>query len=297
MGRKYIHAVTGVLLAAPILYLATLVVPRTSGIGDLNVILTISTFLFAMLAGFALSRASGRFDTARSMIAKEDANWLTLYNMSGIVGKEFETEIRDQIDRYYVAVFDHEADSYYKATRPILRDIYGIVSKHIRKVPPPLTDIFSDMQDTLQSLEEVRNTVSVVTLERISASQWAVLVALASLIIFSMFHSDIAAPYNDAFFMLFSLAIVAILLIIRDFQHLRFGGESLGTESGQEVLEDMGLLRYYHKSYLELGTAVVPPEVTKYRLGTHEIGQPAQIHIVDRSKKGIAAEKSDAVQE
>lgn len=284
MGNSYIHAVKGMFIAAPALFIIALVVPRTHSLGDVNVILTISTFLFAMLAGFSLSRASARFDAARSGVATEDADWLILYNMSGIVSKEFQDEMRAHIDRYYVTVFDHEADSYYKATRSTLKDIYALVAVHIRKVPPPVTDVFSDMQNVLQSIEEVRNTVSLVTRESISGSQWAVLNLLSFLIFVSVFNSDIAAPYNDAFFIFFSLTIVAILLIIRDFQNLRFGGETLGTESGQEVLEDMGMLRYYHKSYLGMGIVKVPEHVGKYRLGVHSKGEATKFEIVDNAK-------------
>ena len=74
------------------------------------------------------------------MIAKEDAGWLAFYRISGVISKELQDAVRATIDRYYVTVFDHEADSYYKSTRSILTEAYDHESVHIRKTQPPLVD-------------------------------------------------------------------------------------------------------------------------------------------------------------
>lgn len=63
-----------------------------------------------------------------------------------------------------------------------------------------------------------------------------------------------------------------MLFIVRDLQNLMFGGTSPLEESGQEVLEFMGLPRYYHEYFIRTGISSVPSSVKVYRIGRHKRG-------------------------
>ena len=52
------------------------------------------------------------------------------------------------------------------------------------------------------------------------------------------------------------------------------------TESGQEVFEAIGMLRYYNIHHLKKGSDVIPKHITAYRLGKHLPGEEPDIEIV-----------------
>ncbi len=71
-----------------------------------------------------------------------------------------------------------------------------------------------------------------------------------------------------------------ILLIIRDLQNLRLMDDLVTIESGQEVLECLGKMRYYPESYLKKGMTEVPETVKEYRLGKHKPGEKFKIKVI-----------------
>lgn len=60
-----------------------------------ELIITVSTFLFAILAGFFISRLNNRYDKIRELTSSEDASLLSLYYSSKIYGDKFAGEMRE----------------------------------------------------------------------------------------------------------------------------------------------------------------------------------------------------------
>ena len=60
---------------------------------EVNLVLTISSFLFAILAGFFISRLNTRYDKIIESIGTEDAHWLGFYKTATLVSKKFTKKI------------------------------------------------------------------------------------------------------------------------------------------------------------------------------------------------------------
>ena len=71
---KYMDATRGTVVALVIFTLAAYFIPSGGSSNEVELILTISTFLFAILVGFYLSRLNNRYDKMRELIAAEDAS-------------------------------------------------------------------------------------------------------------------------------------------------------------------------------------------------------------------------------
>ncbi len=56
------------------------------------------------------------------------------------------------------------------------------------------------------------------------------------------------------------------------------------AESGQEVLESIGLKRYYSQHFLDEGVETIPDFVKEYRLGLHKPGEKPEIKLVKVKK-------------
>jgi hypothetical protein len=62
---------------------------------------------------------------------------------------------------------------------------------------------------------------------------------------------------------------------------MHLGGNQMAEESGQEVFEFMGKLRYYSKSSVDQGINKIPKNIKRYRLGLHKPGEKENIRIID----------------
>ncbi|OGY88009.1 MAG: hypothetical protein A2319_02185 [Candidatus Kerfeldbacteria bacterium RIFOXYB2_FULL_38_14] len=242
--------------------------------------LTVSTFLFAILAGFYISRLNSRYSEIRELISNEDAYFFTLFKTAKVYGEKFTNKIIDVIDKYYIVSFENKLDNYYKSTAPYLENIYAVLYE-IKEKSDEST--YAGMLSILLSIETVRNKNSVIAKEKITKSQWLVLIGLTIIILLCLFYVNTNQIFFQALVIIISAVLILILLTIRDLQNLRLGGKIIPVlESGQEVLESMGKLRYYNQQLIKSGVMEIPGNVKKYRLGIHNPGENIKIKIVTK---------------
>jgi hypothetical protein len=275
---KYTHALRGSILALIIFAIVAYLVPGKGSSEKVEIILTVSTFLFAILSGFFISRLNTRFNIIREVTAAEDAHWLTLYKTSTLYGKAFSKKISDIAEKYFMICFDYTISVNYAPTTKTFLSLYDELNK-IKKYRGESS--FQSMLTNISTIEESRNKSSVLISEQVSKGQWTVLISLVSIITYCIFYLKTPELHSQVITVILSTVLILVLLIIRDLHNLRLGGSLLATESGQEVLEAIGKLRYYGKPY---HTSEIPKHVKKYRLGSHEPGRKPKIKIIHQTK-------------
>tara|TARA_Y100000310_G_scaffold341242_1_gene439779 strand:- start:384 stop:1298 length:915 start_codon:yes stop_codon:yes gene_type:complete len=285
---RYVNAILGFVIALIFFIIATLIIPGQGPSKNVELILTISTFLFAILAGFFISRSVTKFNEIKRAVVTEDALFLSLYKTSQILGKEFSDKIRDLIDKYYIVSYDFALAEYavktYKQTNKHFLAMWDTVKKFKKKESSAAYKIVLDI---LIEIEKNRNMSSETSREKLGTGRWLILIALSAIILFSIFYLKTTDIYSYVVTILLSTVLVLVLLIIRDLQNLVGTSEEILIESGQEVFEDIGKLRYYNEEYLKGAFFKVPKHVNKYRLGIHKPGEKIKIKVVNRdiSKK------------
>jgi hypothetical protein len=279
----YIDAIKGSIVAFVIFVLVAFFVsggnPSSS---EIQLILTISTFLFAIVVGFYLSRYNTRYDTMRDLISSEDALFLTLFETVAFLGKKYQDAFRELIDKYYMIAFDFPLGEYYKHNAMYVHLMYEELNKITDFSNEKAKDVFDDILGLLRDIEHNRNTSSVLSQERITKGQWTILLLLGGIVLFSIFFLKTDVLHSQIVTVLLATVLVLILLVIRDLQNFRLGGKELVGESGQEVFESIGKLRYHNRRYVEEGIVSVPEYIKEYRLGVHEPGSEPRIEIVKR---------------
>lgn len=277
---QYIDAIKGTAFAFVLFVILTLGIPELSvDTSQAQIILTVSTFLFAIIAGFFLSRLNGRYDKIRELVATEDALWLSFYKNAMYYGKAFSKKVAHILDAYYREAFDYDLGKYYKPTARYIHQLYVALQKVSTRDPKALA-IFSLMVETLSDLEESRNNSAVITQERLTKGQWIVLIFLSVIILISIFALKTNDIFSQMTTILLATILMMVLLIIRDLENFRLGGSVMVEESGEEIFEFIGELRYYSQKYIDEGTVKIPPHVKKYRVGLHEPGEKPRIKIV-----------------
>ena len=277
---RYVSAIPGTFLALIIFIITAVLFKGTGNLKDVELFLTVSTFLFAILVGFFTSRLNSRYEKMRELIGSEDALWLSLYKTSQLYGKEFSDKIRNLIDKYYIVSFDFyglDEDCYKHSMKYFL----GVYDELIKMKKHRDEEAFGKMLDRLSSIEDKRNNYSILSLEKITKGQWTVLISLATIIIVNLFYIEITGMYSQAIVVLLSTILILVLLIIRDLQNQRMAGKLLLSESGQKIFETIGRLRYYNEHHIRNGSLKIPKDIKTYRLGLHKPGEEFDIKVVD----------------
>lgn len=280
---KYTHAITGSIYAFIVFAVLAFTLNGRGPSDDVEITLTVSTFLFAILAGFFISRLSQRFDKLRQFVATEDAYWLSLYKTCVLMDKTFAEKVRELIDKYYIVWYDLSIGNAYKETAPFIHGVYDLLYEYRALKGDNTESVYDEIVIYLSNLEEQRNRASILNLEKMTKGQWAVLLSLAGIIIFCVYFLKSDALYSQIIAVLLSTVLVLVLLIMRDLQNLMLGGKQCLDESGEEIFDFMGKQRYYHQMWIEKGITVVPEHVSEYRLGKHEPGSTEfDIEVVKR---------------
>jgi hypothetical protein len=276
---KYTHAIKGSFYAFIVFVFITIAIPGKGPSEDIRTILTVSTFLFAILAGFFLARLNKRYNQIREYVALEDANLLTLYKTSTLSGEKFSNKIRNLLDKYYIISYDYYVAASYKENGAYLFQIYDI----LKTLPSKFSTVLGALLGQLKKIEENRNNSSALLEEKLTKGQWSILTLLVGIILFCIFSLKTEQIYSHIITILLSTVLILILLVLRDLQNLRLrGGQMIMEESGQEVLEFMGLKRYYNNSYLS--EVKLPHDVKEYRIGLHKAGEKFNIVTVKNPK-------------
>ncbi|MFH1501125.1 MAG: hypothetical protein ABIE22_04245 [archaeon] len=277
---KYLHAIQGAFIALIIFIVAVIYIPGAGPSNEVEIILTISTFLFAIIAGFFISRLGNRYNSIRELIADQDALFLSLYKLSQLYGAEFSKKIAKHIDNFYIVAYDFIIGAVYKENLGYFMELWDEFINNFKKK--------KDIRETeyvfevLDNIEKTRNKTTALYYETLSYGQWAILIILSGIILFSIFYLKTEALYSQIITVLLSTALVLVLLIIRDLQNFMLGGSVLLEESGQEVLELIGKKRYYNNKWLKKGINKVPKNVKVYRVGMHNPGKKFNIKVVRR---------------
>jgi hypothetical protein len=272
----YISAYKGGVLSGILFAVLVFILPSGGQNETITLILTISTFLFAIISGFILSRQNQRYDKLREALSHLDGIWIGLYNSLELFGTKVKKKAADLIDPIFISAYDYELWEYQQADvfKNCFKELYHFISK-IKAKTIVQKSALSDAIDKLADLEVLARESGEIAKERLLKGEWTILYILSGIIIFCVFYTKVFTLYSIFFTILLATCIVIVMLIIRDLNNLRLKGELLAFESGQQVFDAIGRPRYYYCEVLAVG--LVKPVGKTFRVGFHKPGEKPHI--------------------
>ncbi|MEK7138781.1 MAG: hypothetical protein AAB799_01220 [Patescibacteria group bacterium] len=229
-----------------------------------NTILTITTFLFGLLAGFYIVVTTTDYNNLKSILANETATWDSLYKNMLVYNKELAVKLSDHIDLYIQSNFDHELMNAVKGTTEEFKKIEGIFENMV--LVPDMGSVHQVILGNLDNLRSLRHQQIALGRKTVSFFQWVVLIILSILVIFSLLGLRTGALFFDVTTVLISSSLVLILLLIRDID-LYTWNEKFGFEIFEILLKNIGKLPYYNSAII--GKGRFQPTESEYRLGVY----------------------------
>jgi len=255
---------TAYFISVVVSILLLFIVPKnfiSSNLGGL--VLTISTFLFGLIAGFYIVVTTTDYNSLKNILASETAGWIYMAASLDIYDKKLAQKIFILIDAYVRRTFDFEIIDYAKQTNTEFEKIIGEIGKI--KMKEGGESIYEKIQDAKWTTIETRQKLTVLGTKALSFFQWAILLILAVLVVSSLFGLRTGEIFFDVVTVMVSSSTVLILFLIRDLDLYVWNEKTFGYDIFQNVFTAIGKLPYYPDE--SISARRVNPTQVKYRVG------------------------------
>jgi integrase len=202
--------------------------------------LSVTTFLFAIFAGFFISRQGNRYSAMRDAIAYFDGEASDIYRQADLLPKKQKELIKALVKNEYQRIIS-EVDwevAFMEKTR-FMSDIMAVLASMQRQKPHPvMATALNRITQSIRAMQTLRKRIIALGKERIPIVQWALIVSLAVIIITLIasihFHLIIFTTLIKA---LFSTVVVLVLIMLFQFDQLKFYEDEIGLTTAQDVMD------------------------------------------------------------
>ena len=202
---------------------------------------SVSTFVFAIFAGFFIARQGRRYNEITRSLTNLDGNVSALYRLIDYFGSEAQSKMADNIRSYYDPIFkNHAWDWNLTHKSSLMTNTHAIVKEYGSK--EKLNDLeksaVAQCMTMLNQLQSVRKYLIALYQERIPRQQWVLIVALCVILLVTIamlpsIGDVLAATLKAAY----ATIILLVLAMLRQFDTLSFYEGSIGQHSAQDVLD------------------------------------------------------------
>lgn len=204
-------------------------------------LITISTFVFTICAGFFISRQGSRYSEIRKSVSNIDGNFSSLYRSAGHLGTETQEKMGQIIKNYYKNILESKVWNYnftHKTTTLI--DLHKVLESATNKTLSPIENIAaSRIMLSLGNIQLERKTLVALCEERIPLFQLITTYFLSFTLLFALF---VAIPSNnlivESFLKgVFSTSVIIILILLKQLDKLELFEGIIGEHSARDVVE------------------------------------------------------------
>lgn len=230
-----------------------------------NAILTISTFLFGIIAGFYIVITTTDYNSVKSLLADETAALISLYQNALIYDKQSAEKLSLIIDEYVRHTFNYEIIDYARNTHSQFEKIQDAT----RDLPirENLSFIYQQIRSAMNDVVVARQQLTVLGTKTLSAFQWMVLFVLALIPLVSLYGLRTGEIFFDIVTVIVSVTVVLILVLIRDLDLYVWNEKTFSFEIFKNVFRAIGQPPFYPAESIEKGR--IHPMESEYRLGTY----------------------------
>lgn len=205
-----------------------------------KIFLTIATFLFAIFAGFFISRQGSRYSDIRGKIANFDGGMSSTYRSSGHLGEDIQNKMGEIIKSHYQAILENKMWDYHFMHKSVtITSIHQVLENVIAdKMLNSLKNAaLIRIMNTLYDLQINRKNMVALYQERIPAFQWALIYFLAFILFvaissISSYHQIVDSILKSAF----TNTIFVVVILLKQLDRLHFFEGTIGEKSAEDVL-------------------------------------------------------------
>jgi hypothetical protein len=245
-----------------------LFVPRPSVEFEIvTVILSIATFIFAIIVGFSISGRHGRLTEIRTRLRENDARLLNINRLSSVFGKVKSKKISKLIEQLLISQLDYKLKDIYLTMPALLK-----LDDYILELKPKTTTqnnaeylMMDNIGGVMRNVKEVSHLVD----SNMSKHEWGSLFILSIIIWFSLFLVGGGSVISLIVIPLLASVLGLLMFILQDFSNLTWGESTWIWRPISRLFLDLGLKPYMPEAVLKGRVSKrLINNLTVYRVGT-----------------------------
>ena len=212
-----------------------------------GIILTISSILFGLLAGFFISELWSRYTEIRELQgvrSSEEVNMIR-YAKHFLPNRKFEREFKLGVEKASISDEVINWDEGHLEA-PYFQDIEDSF-KYVKVKNRKDNVYFDTLLESYNSLTKSIVRLDVLYKERLFLSEWIILFVLSLVIAVSILFLDASHFFSKIIIIVFPAIIALALSIVYDLDRLTWGRELITLEPTQRVFDAIGVKRFYLK--------------------------------------------------
>lgn len=236
MKLKQLGTTTLLLLAFfALFYLVDLLLPEPE-----TTFLTVSTFLFAIFAGFFTSRQSTRHEDLRERIAQFDGNLTSIYRAAGTLDDDLQHHLGIMIKEHYSKILSSMRwDYHFNKKSETISNIHNILKEKIsgKSFDDLGKSVLAQVEWSLRDLQRVRKDQVSIYQERIPVPQWLLLYILAFILVATIMTIPSYLLFFPALLKsAFATSVVSVLYLLNRLDNFAFFEGVIGESSARDVI-------------------------------------------------------------
>lgn len=217
----------------------------------LNIVLTVASIIFGLLAGFFISELWSRYTEIRSLQGERSAATLALVSFARhfFKNKGFEQEFKEKVEKAAVSdmiiAFDegHMEIPYYVQIEESFDKVAVKTAKD--------GQYFEGMRTSFYDIMRTLSKMDILYKDKLFFTEWLIMIVLSTVIILSVLFMDVSEFFSVVVVLVFPPIIVLAMSIIYDIDSLTWGQELITLEPTQIALLAVGAKRFYVKEDLK----------------------------------------------
>jgi len=202
--------------------------------------LTIATFIFAIFAGFFISRQGFRYSNIRDQVGQFDGELTAIYRQFGHLSSPGQKRVKKIIEKHYKDILKHKKwDYHFVHKSATLTSIHGVLEAVVkdRQLKSLKHIAVQRISSSLRDLQTVRKKMVSLHNERIPRLQWGLIYFLALVLLAAVSsipsRLDVFGAVLKASFV---GSVVFVMFLLREFDNLRFFETTIGERSARDIL-------------------------------------------------------------
>ena len=238
---------------------------KGSGLGDdLNVVLSVSSFIFGFYIILAVTRAKEKQDSIRRQLRLADGLFVSCNIEMKVFPEEIRKKFLKKVDNYLISTVDYKLSDIEKTSNSFY-ELYEYTTNSIKPNNDMQKNSIKRICGSLYELATDRTLLEVSSENKSSKLEWGLIVSLFMVIIFLILNLNISGIFGSLLVATLVSSLSSILLILYRYDNLAWQESKWLWEPLTRTFMDLGLKPYYGEYLIKQKKFKIPKGID-YRL-------------------------------
>lgn len=239
---------------------------------DFSILLTISSFIFGFYIALAVSRTKEKQDSVRRQLRLADGLFVSCSIEMKVFPEKVQQEFLKKVDNYLVASIDYKLVDLDKSSDEFY-DLYDYATNHVEPKNDAQSNAISRVCASLYEMSKERAFLEVSAKNRVTKTEWALIVGLLIVILYLIFNLGITGILGTLFVSIMVSSLATILLILYQYNNLSWQEDIWFWGPLTRTFLQLGLKPYYGDFLIKQKRYKLPKDI-EYRLAHYPSPYP-----------------------